>query len=109
MKDSNGVTMIALVITIVVMLIIASVTIYTATNSGILSNTKEMSSSAELSNIKENIKMDILAEKNKHGSSKIKQEKLEEILKKYVSSEEQLVKEDNKVTGIKLERNKSRD
>lgn len=102
-KDSKGVTMIILVIMIIVMIILASVTVYTAVNLEIIDNTKEITSSAEFTNVKENIKMDILAEKNKHGSNQIKQSNIDKILKRYIDSDEQLLTENMMQDGIEKE------
>ena len=109
-KDSKGITMLVLIITIVVLLIITGVVIKTVVDTEIVDNTKGLSSGAEIANIKENIKMDILAEKNKTGSSRIKQDNIERILKKYIESDEQLIKESQedgteKIVGITTKNN----
>lgn len=109
-KDSKGITMLVLIITIVVLLIITGVVIKTVVDTEIVDNSQRLSSGVEITNIKENIKMDILAEKNKTGSSRIQQGNIERILKKYINSDEQLIKETQddgteKVVGIITENN----
>ena len=109
-KDSKGITMLVLIITIVVLLIITGVVIKTVVDTEIVDNTKGLSSGAEIANIKENIKMDILSEKNKTGSIRIKQDNIERILKKYIESDEQLIKESQedgteKIVGITTKNN----
>lgn len=109
-KDSKGITMLVLIITIVVLLIITGVVIKTVVDTEIVDNSQSLSSGVEITNLKENIKMDILAEKNKTGSSRIQQSNIERILKKYINSDEQLIKEiqddgTEKVVGIITENN----
>lgn len=109
-KDSKGITMLVLIITIVVLLIITGVVIKTVVDTEIVDNSQSLSSGVEITNLKENIKMDILAEKNKTGSSRIQQSNIERILKKYINSDEQLIKETQddgteKVVGIITENN----
>lgn len=109
-KDSKGITTLVLIITIVVLLIITGVVIKTVVDTEIVDNSQSLSSGVEITNLKENIKMDILAEKNKTGSSRIQQSNIERILKKYINSDEQLIKETQddgteKVVGIITENN----
>lgn len=95
MRNSNGVTLIVLIIMIVLLLILSSVSIQTLFDTSAINNTKDLSKEAEINNLKEKLKMECLAEKNKTGSRNIGYEQLEEIIKRNISSDEDLVRDEN--------------
>ncbi len=53
MKDTKGITLIALIITIIVMLILVGVTVTTAINGGLFTASQEAKFKTEVSQIKE--------------------------------------------------------
>lgn len=67
-KRENGITMIALVITVIVLIIIAGISITALTgDDGLVKNTKETGKSAERESIIEKIEADLVNEKIKTG------------------------------------------
>ena len=83
-KGNKGITLIALVVTIIVLLILAGVSIAMLTGEGgILKNAKEARKMTDIADIKEQVQMDILEEQIKSQSGDISKGKLIEILKKY--------------------------
>ena len=105
MKNDKGVTMIALIIVIIILILLSGVTFTTTLNSGIIDNTKELSQEAEVNNLKENLKMDFLAEKNKTGSRIISYEQVESVVRQNITSEEDLIKneENQEIIGVKTQ------
>ncbi len=82
-RKTEGITLIALVITIIVLLILAGVTIVTLTGeNGILTKATESKKENEKTEIIERIKLDVVA-KQAENLGTISQEELIEILKKY--------------------------
>ena len=83
----SGITLIALVITIIVLLILAGVTIGTLTgDNGILNKAQEAKIETEKTEIIEQINLEIIGNKietENYGDSTITQGKLEELLSKY--------------------------
>lgn len=91
-KEQKAITLIALVITIIIMLILANVSInLTLGENGILTRAKEAKERMEIATIKEQIQMDILAERL-GNNGKISEDRLKEILEKYgtLSDEENI-------------------
>lgn len=86
MKKIQGVTLVALVVTIVILLILAGVTMSFITNDGIITKAQEATKASNLASIKEQISLDILASQmEKEGLTK---EKLNEIVVKYGQMQE---------------------
>lgn len=83
-KINKGITLIALVITIIVLLILAGVTISTLTgDNGILTQAGRAKEQTEIAEIKEQAKIDITEKQSEKMSSKITEEELQEILENY--------------------------
>ena len=82
-EKNNGITLIALVITIIVLLILAGVTIATLTGeNGILTRASEASKQTEIAQVKEMAQTDILA-KQTENEGNVSKEEFVEILNKY--------------------------
>ena len=61
MKNTKGITLVALVITIIILLILAGISIQVITNTGLFEKAKEARKQNEISNIKEQIKLELYA------------------------------------------------
>ena len=84
MQKNNGITLIALVITIIVLLILAGVTIATLTgDNGILTKATESKEQTELADEKEKVELSATGALTKGNGGEISQENLEEELGKY--------------------------
>ena len=82
-KYNNGISLIALVVTIIILLILASISIATLTgDNGIISQAEESKELQEKIEIIESIKLKILA-KEMYSKGGITQEKIEDILSNY--------------------------
>lgn len=82
-QKNNGITLIALVITIIVLLILAGVSIATLTgDNGILTKASEASKQTEIAEVKEKVQTDILT-KQTENEGNISKEEFVEILNKY--------------------------
>lgn len=82
-QKNNGITLIALVITIIVLLILAGVSIATLTgDNSILTKASEASKQTEIAEVKEKVQTDILA-KQTENEGNISKEEFVEILNKY--------------------------
>ncbi len=91
-KEQKAITLITLIITIIVMLILAGVTInLTLGENGIFAKAKEAKIKMEIATIKEQIQMDILTERLGNNGN-ILEDKLKEILEGYgeLSKEEKI-------------------
>lgn len=91
-KSTKGITLVALVVTIIILLILAGVTIATLTGeNGLLEKAKESKTKTEIASIKEQIQIDII-EKQSENNGNISDDSLKEILEKYgtLSEEEKL-------------------
>ncbi len=87
-KENKGITLIALVVTIIVLLILAGVSIAMLTGEGgILQNARKAREMTDIADIKEQVQMDILEEQMKDNSGDISKEKLIEILKRYFNAD----------------------
>ncbi len=83
-KANKGITLIALVITIIVLLILAAVSISTLTGeNGILTKANEAKKQTEIANLIESVQTKILEEQATNESGKITKTKLKEILNNY--------------------------
>ena len=92
-RQEKGITLIALVVTIIILLILAGVTIATLTgNNGLLNKAKDAKIATEIADIKEQIQTEILG-KQAENQGNISDSSLETILLKYgtLSNEEKLI------------------
>ena len=84
MKKERGITLIALVITIIVLLILAAVSIATLTGeNGIIGKANEAKAQTEVGNLKEMVQTDILEYQAQSKSGDITPEQLRDVLDKY--------------------------
>ena len=60
-KNENGITIIALVITIVILLILAGISIQAITNTGLFANAKRAAEESKYANAEEKVKMAVMA------------------------------------------------
>ncbi len=91
-KKSNGITLIALVITIIVLLILAGVTIATLTGENeILSKASEASEKTELADEKEKVELSALGALAKADGDEVIQENLEKELGEYFTDGKYIV------------------
>ena len=91
-KSTKGITLISLVVTIIILLILAGVTIATLMgNNGLINKASNAKTQTEIASIKEEIQTDILG-KQTENEGNISDDSLKEILEKYgtLSEEEKL-------------------
>ena len=103
MKNNiKGITLVALVITIIILLILAGISIQSLTNTGLFENAKEAKKQSEISNVKEQIQLEIYA-KQSENTGEITEYDLKSILENYgtVNYEE----DSSKTEGIVLKQN----
>ena len=104
--EEKGITLIALVITIIVLLILAGVSIATLTGeNGILTKANDAKDKTQIADVKEQVQMDILAEQMENTRGNLLDTKLKEILDKYfenVPEADKLEGELKKDGGLKL-------
>ena len=81
-KNMKGITLVALVITIVILLILAGISIQSITNTGLFENAKEAKKQSEIANIKEQIQLEIYA-KQAENTGEITENEIKSILEKY--------------------------
>ena len=81
-KSIKGITLVALVITIVILLILAGISIQAITNTGLFENAKEAKKQSEIANVKEQIQLEIYA-KQAESTGEITEYDLKSILEKY--------------------------
>lgn len=88
---NNGITLVALIITIIILLILAGVTILSLTQTNLLESAKESKTQTEIASIKEEIQTDILGKQSENNGN-ISDDTLKGILEKYgiLSDEEKL-------------------
>ena len=92
--NNKGITLIALVITIIVLLILAGVSIAMLTgDNGILTQAQNAKKETERASIIEQVRLDILEKQTEKEGKDITAGELEEILKKYFSNEEENLKD----------------
>ena len=83
-KKNNGITLIALVITVIVLLILAGVTIATLTgDNGIFSNASKAREQTEIANVIEQAKTDVLGIQTENEDGNITKGELKTVLDKY--------------------------
>ena len=96
----NGITLVALVITIVILLILAGISIQAIINQGLFGRANEAKRESEIASIKEKIALDIYEKQLEPPLGSITEEQLEEILGKYGTVNKG---EDGKIKGITTE------
>ena len=99
-KEQKGITLVALVITIILLLILAGISIQAITNQGLFGRANEAKRESEIANIKEQIALDIYEKQLEPPLGSITDEQLETILGKYGT----VNKEDGKIVGITTEK-----
>ncbi len=82
-RNTRGITLIALVITIIVLLILAGISIQALTNQGLFAQADNAKKSTEIANIKEQVNLDIYQKQLEPPLGSITQAQLESILSKY--------------------------
>lgn len=93
LRKNKGITLIALVITIIVLLILAGVSIAMLTGqNGILTQAQTAKEKTDKASIIEQVRTDILGKQAENQSSDVFSSDLEEILKKYFSNDETNIK-----------------
>lgn len=100
-SKNRGITLIALVITIIVLLILAGVTIATLTGeNGILTRAADAAERTEKANVIEQVQTDILAKQAENQSGDITKTEFREILEKYFNNVPEELPDD--LTGLEL-------
>ena len=79
---SKGITLVALVITIVILLILAGISIQSLTNTGLFDKANEAKKQSEMANVREQVQLEIYA-KQAESTGEITQYELKSILEKY--------------------------
>ena len=82
-NEQKGITLVALVITIIILLILASITISNLTNSGLFVKAKLAKEQTEIADIIERVRIDILGEQSQNKIGNITKSQLKNILEKY--------------------------
>ena len=107
MKMNNGITIVALVITIIIMLILAGVTIKGITaDNGLIGRTKESKKLAEIDSEKEEINLATVNAMNKGKYGSLEEKNLEEALKNKIGEGQTEVIKDDKNFVVKIEKSK---
>ena len=83
LKQTKGITLVALVITIIILLILAGISIQAITNTGIFTQANNAKRESEIANIKEQIVLDIYEKQLEPPVGSITEDQLETILGKY--------------------------
>ena len=105
MKMNNGITIVALVITIIIMLILAGVTIKGITaDNGLIGRTKESKKLAEIDSEKEEINLATVNAMNKGKYGSLEEKNLEEALKNKIGEGQTEVIKDDKNFVVKIEK-----
>ena len=97
----NGITLVALVITIVILLILAGISIQAIINQGLFGRANEAKRESEIASIKEKIALDIYEKQLEPPLGSITEEQLETILGKYGTVNK---REDGTIVGITTEK-----
>lgn len=95
-KLNNGITLVALIVTIIILLILAGISIQAITNTGIFTQANNAKRESEIASIKEQIALDIYEKQLEPPLGSITDEQLETILGKYGT----VNKEDGTIVGI---------
>ena len=82
-KEQKGITLVALVITIIILLILAGISIQAITNTGLFAQAENAKRESEIANIKEQISLDIYEKQLEPPVGSITDEQLKTILEKY--------------------------
>ncbi len=82
-KRREGITLVALVITIIILLILAGISIQALTNQGLFAQADSAKKATEIANIKEQVNLDIYQKQLEPPLGSITQVQLESILSKY--------------------------
>ena len=82
LKNEYGITLVALVITIVILLILAGISIQSLTNTGLFDKANEAKKQSEMANVREQVQLEIYA-KQAESTGEITQYELKSILEKY--------------------------
>ena len=82
-ETTKGITLVALVITIIILLILAGISIQALTNQGLFSQADSAKKATEIANIKDQINLDIYEKQLEPPLGSITQAQLESILSKY--------------------------
>ena len=99
-RNNGGITLIALVITIIVLLILAGVTIATLTGeNGILTQAQKAKTTTEVAEIKERVKTDVLGWQAGSNGEEINNEELKTILDKYFNEVPGVYNKDTEITA----------
>ena len=98
--QQRGITLVALVISIILLLILAGISIQALTNQGIFAQANNAKRESEIANIKEKIALDIYEKQLEPPLGSITEEQLETILGKYGT----VNKEDGTIVGITTEK-----
>ena len=100
LKERKGITLIALVITIIVLLILAGVTIAMLTGeNGILTQTKKAKTATEVAEIKERVETDVLGWQAGNNGEEINSAELKTILDKYFNEVPEDYYKDTEITA----------
>ena len=101
LKQTKGITLVALVITIIVLLILAGISIQALTNQGLFGRANDAKRESEIANIKEQIALDIYEKQLEPPLGSITEEQLGTILGKYGTVNKG---EDGTIKGITTEK-----
>ena len=82
LKREHGITLVVLVITIIILLILAGISIQTITNTGLFNKANEAKKQSDIANIKEQIQLEIYA-KQAENTGEMTENELKTILEKY--------------------------
>ena len=96
-KQQKGITLVALVLTIIVLLILSGISIQALTNTGIFGRAQEAKKQSEIANIKEQIQLEIY-QKQLFNTGDISDQELKSILEKYGTIEYET--DNKKIKGI---------
>ena len=102
-KRNNGITLIALVVTIIVLLILAGISIAMLSgNNGILQRATEAKEYSERATIIENAKIDVLSKITENKGNDLQESQLKDVLKKYFINSEIPEELPNDLSTLKL-------
>ena len=93
-KREKGITLVALVITIIILLILAGISISALTNQGLFAKAQDAKKQSEIANIKEKIQLDIYEKQLEPPVGSITDAQLKTILEKYFTDVPETLPED---------------
>ena len=85
-NNQKGITLVALVITIIILLILAGISILSLTDNGLFEKTEEAKEKSEISNEKEIIKLSVMQAMGESENGNIEKENLEKALTKFIDN-----------------------